>query len=204
MQSVLTLSGYSIILSKFNAWVVLVFSWRRCRRRSPRCCTRVRDFRMQLALSRAPRKLNTSVRALQQRARQEIASSGLGLVSSSVATKEPRGESSTARDTRLMVRTGVTYALSLLATLSFYGAYAMMAVSAAAGAITLGNMTMASSRSATDRPRSSPLSGIGSIYEHNLYMSTCSRTSTRTSGPTPAVSEGGARGASSHRSGIGE
>src|SRR5688500_6452125 len=46
-------------------------------------------------------------------------------------------------DSKLMIkRTIVTYALSLLGTLSFYGAYATMALMAAVGRLTLGNMTM--------------------------------------------------------------
>jgi ATP-binding cassette subfamily B protein len=76
-------------------------------------------------------------------------------------------------DSRLMIRrTIVTYLLSLLATLSFYGAYAFMATLAALGRLTLGNMTMyvLAFRSGQSSFQSI-LSGIGGIYEHNLYMS---------------------------------
>jgi ATP-binding cassette, subfamily B, bacterial len=76
-------------------------------------------------------------------------------------------------DTRLAVRRAITtYALSLLATLAFYGAYAWMAVLAALGRLTIGNMTMyvLAFRSG-QQSFQSILSGIGNIYEHNLYMS---------------------------------
>src|SRR5688500_10655049 len=78
-----------------------------------------------------------------------------------------------AEDSKLAIRrTWVTSALSFLATAVFYGSYAFMALLAAAGRLTLGNMTMyvlafRSGQSAFQ----SILSGIGGIYEHNLYMS---------------------------------
>jgi ATP-binding cassette, subfamily B, bacterial len=76
-------------------------------------------------------------------------------------------------DTKLAVRrTIATYTLSLLATLAFYGAYAWMALLAALGRLTIGNMTMyvLAFRSG-QQSFQSILSGIGNIYEHNLYMS---------------------------------
>ena len=39
-------------------------------------------------------------------------------------------------------RAGITHALSMLATFAFYGAYALMALLAASGKLTLGNMTL--------------------------------------------------------------
>src|SRR6202044_2648330 len=69
-------------------------------------------------------------------------------------------------------RAWTTHLLSMLATLAFYAAYAAMALLAAAGALTLGNMTLyilafRQGQSAFQ----AILSGIGSLYEHNLYMS---------------------------------
>jgi ATP-binding cassette subfamily B protein len=78
-----------------------------------------------------------------------------------------------AEDSKLAVRrTWVTSTLSFHATAVFYGSSAFMALLAAAGRLTLGNMTMyvlafRSGQSAFQ----SILSGIGGIYEHNLYMS---------------------------------
>src|SRR5688500_9756085 len=76
-------------------------------------------------------------------------------------------------DSRLATRRSiVTHLLSLLATFAFYGAYAVMAALAAVGRLTLGNMTLfvLAFRSG-QQAFQSILNGIGSIYEHNLYMS---------------------------------
>jgi len=76
-------------------------------------------------------------------------------------------------DTKLAVKkASATTGLSLLATLALYGTYASVAVLTARGALTLGTMTMyvlafRQGQSAFQ----SALSAVGSIYEHNLYMS---------------------------------
>ncbi len=63
-------------------------------------------------------------------------------------------------------------ALSLVGTGAFYGAYAAMAVLAAAGKLTLGNMTMyVIAFRQGQQSFQSVLGSIGGIYEHNLYMS---------------------------------
>ena len=64
------------------------------------------------------------------------------------------------------------FALGLVATLSLYGAYAWIAVTAIRGAITLGQMTMylmlfRQGQSAL----SAGLAAIGGLYEDNLYLS---------------------------------
>src|SRR5688500_8973321 len=69
-------------------------------------------------------------------------------------------------------RSIVTHLLSLLATLAFYGAYAAMAVLAALGRLTLGTMTMYVLAFRSGQASfQAILNGIGTIYEHNLYMS---------------------------------
>src|SRR6185436_3749394 len=69
-------------------------------------------------------------------------------------------------------RSGITHVLSLLGTGAFYAAYAAMAILAAAGKLTLGDMTLyiMSFRSGQSSFQSA-LGAIGSMYEHNLYMS---------------------------------
>jgi ATP-binding cassette subfamily B protein len=69
-------------------------------------------------------------------------------------------------------RDGWGYALGLLSTLAFYGAYAWIALAAIQGAITLGDMTMylmlfKQGQSAVG----AMLSAIGGMYEDNLYLS---------------------------------
>lgn len=69
-------------------------------------------------------------------------------------------------------RFALTHLLALLGTVALYGAYALMAIAAAVGRITLGNMTLyvAAFRNGQTSFQS-VLSGLGGIYEHNLYMS---------------------------------
>ncbi len=77
-------------------------------------------------------------------------------------------------DRALTIRRDVWgFLLGLLATLALYGAYAWIAVTAVAGAITLGAMTMylmlfRQGQSAV----SAVLSAVGGMYEDNLYLST--------------------------------
>ena len=77
-------------------------------------------------------------------------------------------------DRALTIRRDVWgFALGLLGTAAFYGAYGWIAITAVAGAITLGQMTMylllfRQGQSAV----SAGLSAIGGLYEDNLYLST--------------------------------
>jgi ATP-binding cassette subfamily B protein len=76
-------------------------------------------------------------------------------------------------DRRLALRRAwVGYALSLVAVGTFYGCYASLAVAAATGLITLGNLTLylAAFRQG-QQSFQSILSAIGGMYEDNLYMS---------------------------------
>lgn len=77
-------------------------------------------------------------------------------------------------DRALTIRRDVWgFLLGLVATLALYGAYAWIAMTAVAGAITLGAMTMylmlfRQGQSAV----SAVLSAVGGMYEDNLYLST--------------------------------
>jgi len=64
------------------------------------------------------------------------------------------------------------FALGLVATLSLYGAYGWIALAAARGVITLGQMTMYLALFRQGQSAlSSGLSAIGGLYEDNLYLS---------------------------------
>ena len=64
------------------------------------------------------------------------------------------------------------FGLGLLATLTLYGAYAWIAVSAARSSITLGQMTMYLALFRQGQSAlSSGLSAVGGLYEDNLYLS---------------------------------
>ena len=100
-------------------------------------------------------------------------------------------------DRALTLRRGFWgYALGLLSTLAFYGAYAWIVLQTVAGAITLGDMTMyllvfKQGQAAL----SSILTAIGGMYEDNLYLSNLyeylehesrPRKGDATTGPDPA------------------
>jgi ATP-binding cassette subfamily B protein len=76
-------------------------------------------------------------------------------------------------DRRLMLRRAAwTQALSLIGTFAFYGAYALMALRAAGGLLSLGTLTLyIMALRQGQQAFQSVLSGIGNAYEHNLYMS---------------------------------
>jgi ATP-binding cassette subfamily B protein len=97
-------------------------------------------------------------------------------------------------DSRLMVRrTAVSYSLSLLATFAFHGTYGVMAVLAALGRMTLGSMTMyvLALRSGQQAFQLIP-SGIGAIYEHNLYSNLFAYLDADLDAALEAPSDGGA------------
>ncbi|TMA17811.1 MAG: ABC transporter ATP-binding protein, partial [Deltaproteobacteria bacterium] len=78
-----------------------------------------------------------------------------------------------AEDRSLALRKGVAgLALGLLSLIAFYGAYAFMAVRAALGAITLGDLTLYLSVFRQGQTSiQSALASVGSLYEDGLFMS---------------------------------
>ncbi len=69
-------------------------------------------------------------------------------------------------------RAAVTQAMSLLGTGAFYAAYVLMGIAAASGKLTLGELTLyILAFRQGQQAFQSALGSIGSIYEHNLYMS---------------------------------
>ncbi len=83
------------------------------------------------------------------------------------------GERFYQEDKRLSVRRALwACLLSLLATAAFYGGYLSLALDAAAGRLTLGDLTLyVVAFRQGQQAFQSCLSAIGSLYEHNLYMS---------------------------------
>ncbi len=172
VQSVLTLAGYAVLLFSFSGWVVLVLMVATipatlAEMRFSKVAFRLRNWR-----SPDSRRLIylEYVLANDEHAK-EVKLFGLGPLFlgryKELAEKFHREDSALAAK-----RAVVTHGLSLLATLAFYGSYAFMAVLAAASRLSLGNMIMyvLAFRSG-QQAFQSILSGIGTIYEHNLYMS---------------------------------
>jgi ATP-binding cassette subfamily B protein len=172
VQNLLTLAGYAALLLQFSGWVVLALMLATvpatiAEMRYSKATFRLRNWR-----SPDSRRLVylEYVLANDEHAK-EVKLFGLGPMF--LARYKELAERFHAEDSKLATRRSiVTTLLSLLATGAFYASYGAMALLAAASKLTLGNMTMyvlafRSGQSAFQ----SILSGIGSIYEHNLYMS---------------------------------
>jgi ATP-binding cassette, subfamily B, bacterial len=172
VQNAITLLGYGVLLVRFSGWAVAGLLLATvpatiAEMRYSKIAFRVRNWR-----SPESRKLLylEYVLANDEHAK-EVKLFGIG----PLLMDRYRGlaELFYAEDRKLAVkRAWITHLLSMLATVAFYGAYAAMALFAATGRLTLGNMTLyilafRQGQSAFQ----SILSGIGSMYEHNLYMS---------------------------------
>ena len=172
VQAMLTLAGYAALLLRYSAWVVLVLMVATVPATIAEMKYSKVGFRMRNWRSPDTRRLTYLEYILaNDKHAKEMKLFGLGPLF--LGRYKDLAERFHREDTKLMVRrTIVTYVLSLFATLAFYGAYASMAVLAAVGRLTLGNMTMyvLAFRSG-QQAFQSILSGIGAIYEHNLYMS---------------------------------
>jgi ATP-binding cassette subfamily B protein len=172
VQSVLTLGGYAALLIQFSAWAVAglllaTVPATLAEMRYSKTAFRLRNWR-----SPDSRRLMylEYVLANDEHAK-EVKLFGLGPLF--LGRYKELAERFHKEDSELATRRSiVTHLLSLLATLAFYGAYAAMAVLAALGRLTLGTMTMYVLAFRSGQASfQAILSGIGTIYEHNLYMS---------------------------------
>jgi ATP-binding cassette subfamily B protein len=172
VQSLVTLGGYAALLSRFSGWAVLglfaaTVPAALAEMRYSKLAFRVRNWR-----SPESRKLLylEYVLANDEHAK-EVKLFGLG---PTLLDRYRRlSEQFYDEDRRLYLqRAKWTQLLSLVGTGAFYAAYAAMALLAAAGDLTLGNMTMyVVAFRQGQQAFQSALAGIGGLYEHNLYMS---------------------------------
>ena len=172
LQNAITLAGYAALLFRFSGLAVLGL----LAAAVPATIVEMRfsstAFRMRNWRSPEARRLNylEYVLANDDHAK-EVKLFGLGPVL--LDRFKVLGETFYDEDRRLSIRrAGWAYALSLLGTAAFYGAYASMALAAAAGALTLGNMVLyiAAFRQG-QQAFQSILAAIGGMYEDNLDMS---------------------------------
>jgi ATP-binding cassette subfamily B protein len=172
VQSAVTLAGYAALLSRFSGWAVLglfvaTVPATLAEMRYSKLAFRVRNWR-----SPESRKLLylEYVLANDEHAK-EVKLFGLGPML--LDRYRRQSEEFYEEDRRLYVqRAKWTQLLSLVGTGAFYAAYAVMALMAASGALSLGNMTMyVVAFRQGQQAFQSALSGIGGLYEHNLYMS---------------------------------
>ncbi len=172
VQNLLTLGGYGALLLRYSPWAVLLLLVATvpatiAEMRYSKTAFRLRNWR-----SPESRRLMylEYVLANDEHAK-EVKLFGLGPLF--LGRYKELAERFHREDSRLATRRSiVTHLLSLVATFTFYGAYASMAILAAIGRLTLGNMTMYVLAFRNGQQAfQSILGGIGSIYEHNLYMS---------------------------------
>ena len=172
IQNAITLVGYGALLVRFSGWAVAGLLLATvpatiAEMRYSKVAFRVRNWRS----PESRRLLYLEYVLANDEHAKEVKLFGIGplLMQRYRALAEQFYEEDRALAVK---RAWITHLLSMLATVAFYGAYAAMALLAATGALTLGNMTLyilafRQGQSAFQ----SILSGIGSMYEHNLYMS---------------------------------
>ena len=172
VQNVLTLAGYAAVLTRFSGWLVLGLLVATV----PAALSEMRHSKLgfQMRNWRSPdtrRLLYLEYVLANDEHVKEVKLFGLG----SHFLERYRGlaESFYIQDKRLAVRRAAwTQVFSLFGTTAFYAAYALMATQAALGRLTLGTLTLyIVSLRQGQQAFQSVLSGIGNLYEHNLYMS---------------------------------
>jgi ATP-binding cassette subfamily B protein len=171
VQSLVTLGGYAALLVRFSPWVILVLLVATIPATAAEMHAAKLTFQMRNRRSQEWRRLTylEHVLANDEHAKEvKLFELGPPLLA------RYRGLSAQlfADDRSVAIRRSIGQTLSLLATVAFYGAYVVMALAAAAGRITLGNLTLyVVAFRQGQQAFQSVLASIGSIYEQNLYMS---------------------------------
>ncbi|MFW7381956.1 MAG: ABC transporter ATP-binding protein [Oligoflexus sp.] len=172
VQNLLTMTSYIVLLFAFSGWAVLglvlaALPATLVEMRFSHAAFRLRNWR-----SAEARRLNYLEYVLaNDKHVKEVKILGLGallLDRYRVLTEQFFQE-----DKSLAVKRSVwAYFLSLLATLAFYACYLVMAIQAARGILSLGNLTLyVIAFRQGQQAFQSCLTAIGGMYEHNLYMS---------------------------------
>jgi ATP-binding cassette, subfamily B, bacterial len=172
IQNLVTLGGYAALLTSFSGWLVLgllaaTVPAAVAEMRFSKVGFRIRNFR-----SPDTRRLNYLEYVLANDEHvKEVKLFGLGHYF--LDRYKRLAESFYEQDKSLALRRSLwSQGLSLIGTFAFYGAYVLMAVSAARGQITLGALTLyIVSLRQGQQAFQAVLGGIGNLYEHNLYMS---------------------------------
>lgn len=172
IQNALTLAGYAVLLIQWSGWAVLGLVLAAL----PATIAEVKfssaAFRLRNWRSPETRRLSylEYVLANDDHAK-EVKLFGLGPLL--LGRYKELGETFFKEDKALSVRRAAwAYGLSLIGTGAFYACYVVMALAAAAGQLTLGNMILyVVAFRQGQQAFQSILSGVGGMYEHNLYMS---------------------------------
>jgi ATP-binding cassette, subfamily B, bacterial len=172
IQNLLTLAGYIVLLVSFSGWAVvgLVLAAVPATLVEMRFSTAA--FRLRNWRSPETRRLNYLEYVLaNDNHAKEVKLFGLGPML--LGRYRELAETFFREDRALATRRAFwAYVLSLLATATFYGCYAVMAVQTARGKLTLGEMTLyIIAFRQGQQAFQSILTALGSMYEDNLYMS---------------------------------
>jgi ATP-binding cassette, subfamily B, bacterial len=172
IQNTLTLVGYVALLVRFSGWAVLGLIVAAVPATVAEMRFSTAAFRLRNWRSPDTRRLSYLEYVLaNDNHAKEVKLFGLGPML--LDRYRALGETFYQEDRKLAVRRAAwAYALSLIATGAFYGCYALMAVATATGRLTLGNMTMyVIAFRQGQQAFQTILAAVGSMYEHNLYMS---------------------------------
>ncbi|MDI3288580.1 ABC transporter ATP-binding protein [Polyangium sp. 15x6] len=172
VQSLVTLAGYGALLFRWSGFAVLALALASL----PGAIAEVKlgnlAFRLRNWRSPEARKLNYLEYVLANDAHaKEVKLFGIGPLL--LDRYRALGEKFYREDRSLAVqRAGLGWGLSLLGTAAFYACYASMALGAASGDLTLGDLVLYGiSFRQGQQAFQSILSSLGGMYEHNLYMS---------------------------------
>jgi len=172
IQNVLTLASYVVLLFAFSGWAVLglvlaALPATLVEMKFSHAAFRLRNWR-----SAEARRLNYLEYVLANDEHvKEVKVLGLGALL--LDRYKKLTEQFYQEDKDLSVKRSVwAFLLSLLATFMFYGCYLVMALQAARGDLSLGNLTLyVVAFRQGQQAFQSCLTAIGGMYEHNLYMS---------------------------------
>jgi ATP-binding cassette subfamily B protein len=172
VQNVVTLLGYAALLAHFSALIVLglllsTLPATLSEMRYAKIAFRIRNWRS----PESRRLLYLEYVLANDEHVKEVKLFGIG--PHFLERYRTLAETFFEEDKQLAIRRALlTHAFSLLGTFAFYATYAVLALAAAATRISLGNLTLyVVSLRQGQQSFQSVLSGIGNLYEHNLYMS---------------------------------
>ena len=172
VRSALTLAGYAVLLVRFSPWAVAGLLLAAI----PAFIAEARfsgtAFRLRNWRSPEARRLNYLEHVIgNDEHAKEVKLFGLGPVL--LGRYRQLAETFFREDRGLAVRrAGWTFGLSLIATAAFYGCYVAIALAAATGRLTLGDMTLYLLAFRQGQGAFQAILGaVGGMYEDNLYMS---------------------------------
>lgn len=171
-QNVLTLAGYVALLVQFSVWVMLGLVVAGIPAALVEMKFSNQAFRLRNWRSPEARRLTYLEYVIANDEHvKEVKLFGVGQLF--LNRYKTLAEQFLGEDRKLMKRRTLwAYLLSLLGTGAFYAAYAIMAIAAAVGSLTLGTMTLyVIAFRQGQQAFQSILTAIGGMYEDNLYMS---------------------------------